>query len=204
MYQLQDKPGSISIGEAFIKDRDTRDDDKGSVKTLIKQANSVDIAAVLKTYGLKLDEYNKKCKCPFSFHTNDKTASFTLYKNTNSFYCFGCKSGGGAVNFISLFEKISKEQAALKIASKYNINTSVNLDDDTSFMDRRMLFLEFSDLIRNFIFDNLDDKSALAYSEKVTLIFDTINFKHNLDNTGLKLLIRKLQVKLEQYKCQQQ
>src|ERR1700744_449780 len=107
MHSLQNSDRSISIGEAFIKDRDIRDDDKNAAKILISQANSADILAVLRQYGVRVDEYNNKCICPFSFHANEKTASFKYYKDTNSFYCFGCKSGGGVVNFVSLYNNIS-------------------------------------------------------------------------------------------------
>lgn len=202
MHPLQDKHRPISIGEAFIQDRDAGNDDKNATKVLIKQANSADIIVVLKKYGIIIDEYIRKCQCPFSFH-NDKTPSFYYYKNTNSFYCFGCKHGGGSADFVALFENISKVDAATKIVSKFHVDPSILLDDTSDFISRQGLFIEFSELIRNFIFDNLDDKAALAYSEKVSLIFDTINLRHNLDNIGLKSFIDKLRVKLEQYKYQQ-
>ena len=35
--------------------------------------------------------------CPFH---NEKTPSFTVYVNTQSYYCFGCGSGGDAITFI--------------------------------------------------------------------------------------------------------
>jgi DNA primase len=200
MYTLQNRSGSISIGEAFIKDRDIRTDDKDVAKILIKQANTVDLLTVLKHYNINLDEYNKKCICPFSFHANERTGSFTYYKATNSFFCFGCKSGGGPVNFVSLTDNISKYEAAKKISNKFYIDPNVVLRDTSHFVDRQNLHLEFSELVRNFIFDNLDDKQALEYCEKVSLIFDTINSRHNLDNIGLKSLLDKLKIKLKQYK----
>jgi hypothetical protein len=36
-------------------------------------------------------------QCPF--HT-DKSPSFTIYTNTNRFWCFGCSAGGDSVDFI--------------------------------------------------------------------------------------------------------
>lgn len=199
MHSLQNSDRSLSIGEAFIKDRDSGTDDKNATKILIAQANSVDLFTVLRHYGIRVDEYNGKCICPFPFHSNEKTASFKYYKDTNSFYCFGCKSGGGAVNFVSLFNNISREDAAARITEKFHIDPNIEIPESSSFIERQRLLLEFSDSIRNFVFDNLDDSQALDYSEKVGLIFDTINSRHSLDNVGLKSLIKKLQVKLEQY-----
>lgn len=35
--------------------------------------------------------------CPFH---NEKTASFTIYNNTNTWHCFGCNTGGDVIDFI--------------------------------------------------------------------------------------------------------
>lgn len=203
MHPLQNNDRPISIGEAFIQDRNAGSNDQNAIKLKITQANSVELLKIIKQYGVHLDEHNRKCICPFPFHANEKTASFFYYKNTNSFYCFGCKNGGGPVNFVSLFEDIPKNEAAAKITSKFQVDPNIIVKKSADFVDRQHLMLGFSELVRNFIFDNLDDKHALEYSEKVGLIFDTINLRHNLDNAGLKSLIKKLQIKLEQYKCQQ-
>jgi DNA primase len=199
MCPLQSKPGPISIGEAFIKDRDAGTNDKDT-KILIRKANSVELLSVFREYDVKVDEYLTKCFCPFPFH-KERTASFKYYKDTNSFYCFGCKSGGGPVEFVALMRDEPKDKAAARILSRFDIDPSSEIaSNHADFVSRQQLFLEFSTLIRNFISDNLDDKSAMDYCEKVSLIFDTINFKHNLDNDGLKSLIAKLKIKLDQYK----
>jgi hypothetical protein len=201
MHPLQDNSGPNSIGEAFIKDRDVGTDDKDPSKILIRQANTVELSTVLKYYSIHIEEYSGKCVCPFPFHPHERTPSFKYYKDTNSFFCFGCKSGGGPVNFVSLLDGISKTEAANKITAKFHIDPNIIIRDSSDFVERQRLLLEFSELIRTFIFDNLDDKHALEYSEKVGLIFDTINMRHSLDNAGVRSLIKKLQIKLEQYKC---
>ena len=198
MRPLQSKSGSINIGEAFIKDRSFGINDKNS-KVLIKNANSVDILSIFREYNIRLDEYNKKTHCLFSFH-KERSASFTFYKDTNSFYCFGCKNGGGPVEFVSLIENLTKEEAAQKIINKFELGSEADFANPADFVNRQQLFLEFSTLIRDFISNNLDDKQAVAYCEKLSLIFDTINSKHQLDNDGLKSLIDKLKIKLNLYK----
>ena len=63
MRTLQSKSGYVDIGEAFIADRDFRDDHKAT-KILIRQAEAVDILSIFKQYGIILDEYNKKMCSP--------------------------------------------------------------------------------------------------------------------------------------------
>ena len=41
--------------------------------------------------------------CPFH---NEKTPSFTVYDDTQSFYCFGCGVGGDAVTFVKKIENL--------------------------------------------------------------------------------------------------
>lgn len=43
------------------------------------------------------------CLCPFH---NEKTPSFVIYKDTQSYYCFGCGAGGDAIVFISNIENL--------------------------------------------------------------------------------------------------
>ena len=40
--------------------------------------------------------------CPF--HT-EKTPSFVIYRDTQSYYCFGCGMGGDAINFVRNIER---------------------------------------------------------------------------------------------------
>ena len=39
-------------------------------------------------------------KCPFSDHTENE-ASFMIYEDTNSYYCFGCKRGGTVFQWLT-------------------------------------------------------------------------------------------------------
>ena len=42
--------------------------------------------------------------CPFH---SEKTPSFYVYPDTQSFYCFGCGAGGSAVSFMQKMDNIS-------------------------------------------------------------------------------------------------
>ncbi len=64
------------------------------LKEQVKQRNIVEVA---KGLGLTLKRRGKYyvTRCPFH---NDKTPSFCLYPNTNTFFCFGCGEHGDNVN----------------------------------------------------------------------------------------------------------
>jgi hypothetical protein len=70
---------------------------------------------------LNIGPLNNKyfCKCPFH---NEKTASFKIYPLTNSWYCFGCKSGGTIIDLVMNFFSIDKLDALLFLADKFNID----------------------------------------------------------------------------------
>jgi DNA primase len=50
---------------------------------------------VVKAYGINVNRHNKAV-CPFH---NEDTASFAIYPDSNSFYCFGCGVGGSVIDF---------------------------------------------------------------------------------------------------------
>ena len=57
-----------------------------------------DIETVVGAYvSLKRAGSNLKGLCPFH---SEKSPSFTVYPNDNSFYCFGCGAGGDVITFI--------------------------------------------------------------------------------------------------------
>lgn len=55
-------------------------------------------------------EVNKAgfAKCPFH---GEKTGSFKYYKESNSFYCFGCNEGGDVITFIQKLKNCSLKEA---------------------------------------------------------------------------------------------
>ena len=47
--------------------------------------------------------------CPFH---NEKTPSFVVYPDTQSFYCFGCGAAGDVINFVRKYNNLSYVEAA--------------------------------------------------------------------------------------------
>lgn len=73
-----------------------------------------------------------KCKCPFH---KDKEASFTIYPDTDSFYCYGCQSGGGPVQLLKLF----KEPIPQEIYDATSDETAVKASDSDTDVKQKLL-----------------------------------------------------------------
>ncbi len=74
-----------------------------------------DIAELISSYiPLKRSGRNFKALCPFH---GEKTPSFMVSPQKQIFHCFGCGEGGGALQFITLIEKVSFPEA-VEIAAK--------------------------------------------------------------------------------------
>ena len=83
-----------------------------SFSKLIKSVTlKTDILSVIRqcveSEGKKLEDYTDngdycQCRCPLPHHT-DLQPSFTIYKKTNSYYCFGCSKGGNVITFLKEF-----------------------------------------------------------------------------------------------------
>ena len=87
--------------------------------TVERIMDSVEIVDVVQDFvTLKKRGVNYVGLCPFH---NEKTPSFTVSPSKGIYKCFGCGSGGNAVNFIIEHEHLSYPEALKFLARKYNI-----------------------------------------------------------------------------------
>ncbi len=78
-----------------------------------------DIEDVISSYvTLKRAGSNVKGLCPFH---SEKTPSFVVYKDTQSFYCFGCGAGGDGISFIMGQENLDYVSAVEFLARRAGI-----------------------------------------------------------------------------------
>lgn len=198
MHALSNRTESDSIGQAFLEDRNIGEDNSRQI--IIKQANSIPIFNVLKIYGIKLDELNKKTICPFPQH-KERTPSFNVYPDTNSFYCFGCKEAGGPVKLTANINSSSLYDAAIKLLQLFDNNLDIFIEDtENNIAEKTVILMDFSNLIYGFIHQKENDNKRIIFAEKISMIFDKINDKHKLNNEALLVLSNKLKTKLLQYK----
>ncbi len=124
-----------------------------------------DIEDVISSYiTLKRAGTNLKGLCPFH---SEKTPSFVVYKDTQSFYCFGCGAGGDVINFIMRQENMDYVSAANFLAKRAGI-TIPDFDDRgmSSGPGRARIFqmnIEAARYFRQKLFDDTEGAPAREY-----------------------------------------
>lgn len=79
-----------------------------------------DIEHIIGSYvTLKRAGNNLKGLCPFH---SEKTPSFTVYPNNQSFYCFGCSAGGSVISFIQRAENLDYVGAVEFLAARAGVS----------------------------------------------------------------------------------
>ncbi|MEA4911227.1 MAG: DNA primase [Oscillospiraceae bacterium] len=110
--------------------------------------------------------------CPFH---NEKTPSFTVYPDTQSYYCFGCGAGGDVITFIKQKENLEYIEAVKLLAARAGLAMPEDANDDA--LRRRKRMYEINRLTARFFFDSLNSeagKNARAYLRGRKLADSTI------------------------------
>lgn len=101
-----------------------------------------DIEDIISTYvTLRKNGSTSKGLCPFH---NEKTPSFTVYNDTQSFYCFGCGAGGDAVTFIKKIENLDYIDAVKLLAQRAGLQMPDDNSYDDSLSKKRRRVLEIN------------------------------------------------------------
>lgn len=66
--------------------------------------------------------------CPFH---NEKTPSFTVYPESQSFYCFGCNAGGEIITFVRRIENLDFVESVKSLAQRAGMQMPEDGYDDT-------------------------------------------------------------------------
>ena len=87
-----------------------------------------DMAEVASSYiNLKRSGKNFTGLCPFH---NEKTPSFHIYTENNTFYCFGCGAGGDVITFIRRIENLDYMESIRFLADRAGLQMPENTIDD--------------------------------------------------------------------------
>jgi len=128
------------------------------------------IVDVVSSY-IKLDKAgtNYKGKCPFH---NEKTPSFFVSPDRDSFYCFGCGAKGDIFSFVEQFEGVDFRGALTMLADRAGVKITNNFSDKS---DNKDVLYEVMEKATAFYEKNIvGQKSALEYLTKRGLTPKTI------------------------------
>lgn len=96
-----------------------------------------DIVSVISSYiPLKQNGRTKKCLCPFHL---EKTPSFVIYEDTQSFYCYGCGVGGDVITFIMRIENLEYMEALKFLAERAGLPLPESERDNKQAEQRKRL-----------------------------------------------------------------
>ncbi len=122
-----------------------------------------DVVQMVSSYvTLKRAGRNMVGLCPF--HT-EKTPSFTVYPDSQSFYCFGCGAGGDVISFIKRVENLEYIEALKLLADRAGMRLPTD-EQDEQVLRLRGRILEINREAARFYYRMLTSeqgKNALAY-----------------------------------------
>lgn len=101
---------------------------------------------------------NLKAKCPFH---NEKTPSFFLSTDRNTYYCFGCGASGDIFSFVEQFEGLDFKGALKLLATRAGVSLGTFSKEEES--ERDMLFRIMETATLYFVENLPKNKSALEY-----------------------------------------
>ena len=143
---------------------------------ILRLKSSCDIENIAGQYvALKRKGRMLTANCPFH---NEKTPSFFVYPESQSFYCFGCGAGGDVVTFVRRVENLEYVEALKLLAEK----TGIPFPEDDNSADMAQVrqknkILEINRELARFYNATLnleEGKNARAYLKRRGLSNDTI------------------------------
>lgn len=129
---------------------------------LMELRSRADIETTISSYvNLKRAGRISKGLCPFH---GEKTPSFTVYPDTQSYYCFGCGNGGDVITFIKNIENLDYIDAVRFLADKNGMNMPEENSYDNTMNKRRLRMLEANREAAKFFHSCLGKKEgAIGY-----------------------------------------
>ena len=124
--------------------------------------NRADIETTISSYvNLKRAGRISKGLCPFH---GEKTASFTVYPDTQSYYCFGCGNGGDVITFIKNIENLDYIDAVRFLADRVGLDMPDENNYDSTMNKRRLRMLEANREAARFFHNTLKTQDgAIGY-----------------------------------------
>lgn len=169
----------------------------------IKSANKkVRLLDVLRHYGIKIEknyqrpEWSNNITCPLSNHkgAKERTPSFAYNFVRDHFFCFGCGKSGRAVEFISLYEGVTRTTVTERILAQYGEDIS---EEDFEYEDNiSPILLEGAKFIQSEIQKHKNDPKKIKHIRKLIQWLDLYLAAkapgHHITPDGLKSRLERI------------
>lgn len=99
---------------------------KISISFTLSDAKKVDITKVADKLGIDLVTRGNYFQSLCPFH-DDSTPSFTIYPQTNSFFCFGCKKQGDVVDLVKFKYNLSLTDSIEWLKTNFSNNSHIEV-----------------------------------------------------------------------------
>ncbi len=143
------------------------------IKDQIKR--SVSITDVVQSYGLDLKPAGKNYKALCPFHT-EKTPSFFVKPESDSFACYGCNKFGDIFTFVQNIENVGFVEAMNLLIERFNIPVEKKKGFNYS---KEKKYSQINETALNYYSGNLstpgEGQQALKYLKDRKISQDTIN-----------------------------
>lgn len=165
---------------------------EATIKKITENCDIVDVVGSYVTLTKKGSSHFGLCP----FHP-DKNPSMSVSRDKKIFNCFSCGAKGNVIGFVSKFENITYEDAALKLAKKYNLEIDVKVDPEAQKKERLFKAMEEALTFYQFYLHNSEEgKKALEYLRARGITEDIIkHFQIGLAPSGHNYLHQALNQK---------
>lgn len=134
---------------------------------MIKQSDidrvldACNIVDVVKDYNVNLKQKGRYLFACCPFH-EEKTGSFCVSPETDTYHCFGCREHGNSISFVIKHDGCSFPEAVKKLAEKYNIDIEESEPSAKEEMERKQKEAMYiaNDILAKFYHEQLLNNAA--------------------------------------------
>lgn len=131
-----------------------------AIRRIIEQVDIVDL--ISKYVSLKIKGAEATGLCPFH---NEKSPSFTVSRNKQFYYCFGCHAKGNAIDFIIQQQKLTFPESIEQLSELYSIPIEYEQQhqSNTPSLDYKALYQLIDAASTHYQNDLKSSKEAINY-----------------------------------------
>lgn len=123
-----------------------------------------DIVELIGTYvNLKRAGSRLQGLCPYH---SERSPSFTVFPDSQSFYCFGCGAGGDVITFVMRSENLDYPGAVEHLAKRAGITIPTSPEEESAGMSRKRVYemnLAAAKYFRACLFDERMGRQGMEY-----------------------------------------